>query len=169
MPAQFQGQARGGWLLKLVVSMGVGLLPGPHGTYGSLLIAGLGAFWLANGGELSGWGYGTLVALVSLVAVFLCHLALRGRVFGDKEDPGQIVIDEAAGMLLAMYGIASLGWELLAAMAFFRFFDIVKPLGVDALQKLPGGWGVVADDLLAGFYAMLAWRLLAWLMVWGGL
>lgn len=148
--------------------MAVGLLPGAHGTYGSLLIAGLGAWYLALGGVLSGWGYGSVVVLVCLAAVYLCHLALRRQVFGPHSDPGRIVIDEAAGMLLAMYGLSSLGWELVAALAFFRYFDIMKPLGINALQSLPGAWGVVADDLLAGLYAMLAWRLLAWLAALAG-
>lgn len=116
------------------------------------------------GGVLSGWEYGAVVVLVSLAAVYFCHLALRREVFGPQADPGRIVIDEAAGMLLAMYGVASLGWEILAALAFFRYFDIIKPLGINALQRLPGAWGVVADDLLAGLYALLAWRLLAWLV-----
>lgn len=71
-------------------------------------------------------------------------------------------------MLVAMFGISSLGWELLAALAFFRFFDIVKPLGVNTLQRLEGTWGVVADDLLAGLYALLAWRSLAWLVALAG-
>jgi phosphatidylglycerophosphatase A len=152
------------WLLKMLVSLGVGLFPGPHGTYGSLLAAGIGALWIAKGGVLHGCGYAGVALLICAAAVYCSHLALRQRVFGDQADPGRIVIDEAAGMLVAMYGISSLGWELLAALALFRLFDITKPLGVNALQRLPGAWGVVADDLLAGLYAMLGWRALAWLM-----
>ena len=148
--------------------MGVGLFPGPHGTYGSLLIVALGAWWLALGGALSGWGYGAVVVLFCLAALLFCHLALRREVFGPRADPGQIVIDEAVGMLLAMYGISTLGWQLVASLAFFRYFDIMKPLGINALQRLPGAWGVVADDLLAGFYALLTWRLLAWLVTLAG-
>jgi phosphatidylglycerophosphatase A len=146
-----------------LASLGVGLLPGPQGTYGSLLTAGLAALWLAQGGGLTGWPYGLLVAAVTALALWASHRALRWRVFGPALDPGAIVIDEAAGMLLALYGIASLGWEIAAAFVLFRLFDIVKPLGVGALQRLPGAWGVVSDDLLAGLYALAAWRLLAWL------
>lgn len=118
---------------------------------------------------MCGWGYLVVVGLVCLAAFFLCHLALRRKVFGADSDPGRIVLDEAAGMVLAMYGIGTLGWELVAALVFFRFFDIIKPLGIDALQRLPGNWGVVSDDLLAGFYALLAWRLLAWFAAWAGI
>ena len=165
---QNQNSTKGHWPLKLTVSLGVGLFPGPHGTYGSLLIAALGAWWLALGHALRGWQYLAVVALASLAAVFFCHQALRRRVFGDQADPGRIVIDEAAGMLLAMYGLGSLGWELVAALAFFRYFDIMKPLGINALQRLPGTWGVVADDLLAGLYALVCWRVLAWLVTLAG-
>ncbi len=148
---------------KWLASLGVGLLPGPQGTYGSLLTAGLAALWLAQGGGLAGWPYGLLVAAVTALALWASSQALRRRVFGDSPDPGPIVIDEAAGMLLALYGVTGLGWELVAALALFRLFDILKPLGVGALQGLPGAWGVVADDLLAGLYALAVWRLLAWL------
>lgn len=148
--------------------MGVGLLPGPHGTYGSILATGMGALWIAGGGILSGWGYAGVALLFGAAAVYFSQLALRRRVFGDQADPGRIVIDEAAGMLVAMYGISSLGWELPAALALFRLFDITKPLGINALQRLPGAWGVVADDLLAGLYAMLGWRALAGLAALAG-
>ncbi|BEQ15020.1 hypothetical protein FAK_20860 [Desulfoferula mesophila] len=120
--------------------------------------------WIAGGGVLSGWSYVGVALCLGAAAVFFCRLALRLQVFGEDADPGSIVIDEAAGMLVAMYGIRSLGWELLAALALFRLFDITKPLGINALQRLPGAWGVVADDLLAGLYALLGWRALAWLV-----
>ena len=141
----------------------MGLLPGAQGTYASLLVAGLAALWLALGGApLSGWPYAALCGVATLLALWSSHAALRKHVFGASPDPGQITIDEAAGMLLALWGVPCLGWQLVAALVLFRVFDIVKPLGVDALQRLPGAWGVVADDLLAGLYALAVWRLLAW-------
>ncbi len=144
-------------------SLGVGLLPGAQGTYASVLVAALAALWLGLGGApLTGWPYGILVAGVTAVALWSSHMALRLRVFGTSRDPGQITIDEAAGMLLALWGVSRIGWELVAAVVLFRLFDILKPLGVDRLQRLPGAWGVMADDLLAGLYALAVWRLLAW-------
>ena len=148
-------------IYRWLSSLGVGMLPGAQGTYASLLVAGLAALWLAGGGALTGWGYGLLCGGVIVLALWSSHMALRLRLFGDKPDPGQITIDEAAGMLLAMWG-APLGWQLVAALVLFRLFDILKPLGVDRLQRLPGAWGVVADDLLAGLYALAVWQLLAW-------
>jgi phosphatidylglycerophosphatase A len=71
------------------------------------------------------------------------------------KDPSEIVVDEVAGMLLACYGHPrTLSWVLGLFLA-FRVFDVVKPFGIDRLQALPGGFGVVVDDLLAGVYVSL--------------
>lgn len=73
----------------------------------------------------------------------------------DKEDPGEVVLDEWAGCWLAlMFGPTNWRWILLQFIL-FRVFDIIKPLGVKALEKLRAPWGVLADDLLAGFYALI--------------
>lgn len=151
--------------LRLLVTLGVGLLPGPQGTYASALVAALAWAWLAQGGPpLSGPWYGLLCLGLAVLAVASSQAALNRRIFGSTHDPGAIVIDEAAGMLLALYGLAAPGWPLLAALAAFRLFDIAKPWPVGWSQRLPGGWGVVADDLLAGLYALGVVRLLGlWL------
>ena len=77
------------------------------------------------------------------------------------EDPSIVTIDELAGQWLALVflpeGLAPLALSLLL----FRFFDIAKPGPVDAAQRLPGGWGIMVDDLLAGLFANLSvWGLL---------
>ncbi len=151
-------------LLKCLVSLGVGLVPGARGTYGSLLAAAAAILWLARGGAaLEGRGSLLLVAGVTALALVASALALRRRIFGSEQDPGAIVIDEAAGQLLALYGLGGLEWWRLGlAFAAFRFFDIVKPWPVDRLQDLPGAWGVVADDLLAGAYALALVELARW-------
>ena len=60
-----------------------------------------------------------------------------------------MVVDESAGYLWACCGAAA-GWPaLLAAFLLFRFFDILKPWPVSALERLPGGWGIVMDDVAA--------------------
>ena len=79
-------------------------------------------------------------------------------------DPSTIVVDEVAGMLLTLVAApAGLGWAL-AGFFLFRVFDVWKPWPIDRLQDLPGGWGVMTDDLLAGVYANLLLQLghLAW-------
>lgn len=163
-----RGPAGGRWL-RLAASLGVGLLPGPAGTYGSLLTCGLAWAWLAGGGApLAGPWYGLALLAAAALAVAVAEAALRRGVFGPGHDPGQIVIDEMAGQLVALYGVASLGWEFLAGLLAFRLFDIAKPWPVGASQRLPGGWGVVADDLLAGLYALGLVRFAVFCSAWWG-
>jgi phosphatidylglycerophosphatase A len=71
------------------------------------------------------------------------------------KDPRVIVIDEVAGMLLACAGHPRTWPWALGLFLAFRFFDVVKPLGIARLQALPGGVGVVVDDLAAGLCACL--------------
>jgi phosphatidylglycerophosphatase A len=144
-----------------VTSLGVGLFPGPRGTYGSALTLAAALAWLWLGGAaLEGWSYGLFLAGLCALAVAFSHMAEELNVFGDKSDPGQIVIDEAVGMLIALWGLSApiSWWQVALAFAAFRFFDIAKPWPVNAAQRLPGGWGVVADDVAAGLYALcLVW------------
>jgi phosphatidylglycerophosphatase A len=149
-----------------VTSMGVGLLPGPRGTYGSALTLAGAMLWLAwEGAPLEGWPYLLLLLALFLAAVFFSQAAEKHEIYGSHTDPGQIVIDEAVGMLIALYGqMAPMSWwQLGLAFAAFRFFDIAKPWPVNAAQRLPGGWGVVLDDVLAGLYALGAVVLAKWL------
>jgi len=85
-------------------------------------------------------------------------------IWGD--DPSPLVMDEWAGQSLTFFAIPFAGqfaYDLLILLSgffLFRFFDIKKPLGIHKLQQFKGGWGVLADDLLAGFYAFLCLRML---------
>ena len=86
------------------------------------------------------------------------------------KDPQEVVIDEIAGQGLALLGIALVhhslvDWtqvvvEISAAFALFRLFDIWKPWPIRRLEKLPGGWGIMADDLAAGAISALILALL---------
>lgn len=76
------------------------------------------------------------------------------RSLGGK-DPGAIVVDEVAGMALSVVVLPLTPAVLLAGFALFRMFDIVKPYPANALQRLPGGVGVMIDDVVAGLYALL--------------
>ncbi|HVS52302.1 MAG TPA: phosphatidylglycerophosphatase A [Opitutaceae bacterium] len=107
---------------------------------------------------------GTLVA--GYIAVALCGEA---EVRLGKTDPGEVILDEFVVMPLCF-----LGWHwiarvwppaavLLAGFALFRFYDILKPLGIARLQALPGGWGVVIDDVAAALAACGTLHLAAWL------
>lgn len=69
-------------------------------------------------------------------------------------DSNKVVIDEIAGMAISLLFIPKNIWYILLSLVAFRFFDIVKPLGIRTAENLPRGWGVMADDILAGVYAL---------------
>jgi phosphatidylglycerophosphatase A len=109
------------------------------------------------------------VYLCFIAGVFLLGVFASGeydRLHG-KHDAPETVIDEVAGQSIALLPLFFWNFNgfypaLTSLLAFilFRFFDIVKPLGVWHIQKLPGGWGVMLDDVLAGFYALGVWLLI---------
>ena len=68
------------------------------------------------------------------------------------EDPARVVIDEVAGMCISLLFIPVNVEYVLCALLLFRFFDIVKPLYIKKMELLPGGWGIMMDDVLAGIY-----------------
>ena len=80
----------------------------------------------------------------------------RAERFLGRKDPGLIVIDEVAGMMVSVALVPRTVPVLLCAFFLFRLFDIWKPLGAHQAQSLPGGWGVVADDAIAGATSLLA-------------
>lgn len=92
------------------------------------------------------------------VVVFLLLMTLGVFVSNKLEaiwgkDSNKIVIDEVAGMSCSLLFVPQQWQYALLGLAAFRFFDIVKPLFIAKMEKLPGGWGVMADDVLAGIYA----------------
>ena len=141
----------------LATGFGSGLSPFAPGTAGSLV--GLLLAWIlaSHVPILGSW----LGLLMSGLAVGLLGVAVSAPVSRalETEDPGCIVIDEIAGQLWAAAGAVLVPgaplWAWVAAFLLFRFFDVVKPLGIRRLQELPGGWGVVADDLGGGLAAGL--------------
>ena len=86
-------------------------------------------------------------------------ILLVGVITGDAvektwgKDHQRVVIDEVAGMAISLLCIPYQWTYYLLALVLFRFFDIVKPFYIRRLERLPGGWGVMADDVLAGIYA----------------
>ena len=117
------------------------------GTVGSLVTAV--AIWLLP--------FTTLRLAVALLVVTLVGLwagARVERVLGRK-DPGLIVIDEVAGMLLSMLLLPRTMPVLVTAFLVFRLFDIWKPFPARESQALTGGMGVMVDDLIAGFYTLI--------------
>lgn len=129
-----------------------------------------------RGSDLGSGTVGATVALVIALALgslgwwvqAIAALGVAGlsvwsaNQFADEGDPGWIVVDEAAGTLLATIGLAV--WPALISFVVFRAADIFKATpGVGAMEKLPGGWGITADDLVAGLYGLAAgWAFQAW-------
>lgn len=157
----------------LATGFGFGLSPIMPGTAGS--IVGLVLGWLAARAlALHVGSVGVAVGLLtSGLIVGLVGVAVSGpvcRVLGE-EDPGCVVIDEISGQLIASAAVPLLGahpWPLFAAAAWiasfvlFRFYDIVKPGPIHGLQELPGGWGVVLDDVAGGVAAAATLLVVGW-------
>jgi phosphatidylglycerophosphatase A len=151
-------------------------------------LAGRAAMWLATGlgvglvapapGTIGGlWGLAlvdpivriapleaqiAVIGLLIILAANICTSAVREM--GVANDPGAIVLDEIVALPIVFVGFSAVSWPLLAAgFLLFRLFDISKIGLADSAEKLPGGWGVVADDCVAALQACLALHGVAWL------
>ncbi|HAT51465.1 MAG: phosphatidylglycerophosphatase A [Nitrospirae bacterium] len=124
----------------------VGMAPGTLGTLATLPLC-----WMVM---RSGMAWHLLVlAVVVVIGTWAAHRSAR---LLDNKDPKEVVVDEMAGMLLTMVGTSEGWFGLLVGFLAFRLFDIWKPWPVSWLDRsVPGGWGIMADDLAAGIYAGL--------------
>jgi phosphatidylglycerophosphatase A len=129
----------------LATAGGSGYAPVAPGTAGSavgLLVCVLTRNWPV------GYQVILLVAL-TLAGVWAAHHAARH--FG-ADDPGPVVIDEVAGQLVTLFLVEGGAGTIAGGFLVFRLLDIVKPWPAGRLEALPGGWGIMADDLMAGVY-----------------
>jgi len=133
-------------------------VPVAPGTAGSLLAALL--LWLIPCSDFS--------LGAALVSVTLAGIWAGGRVerLVGRTDPGVIVIDEVAGMMLSVLTLPRTPLVLLLAFLCFRALDIVKPFPARQAQSLPGGFGIVVDDLVAGAYTLVLLALSRALFGW---
>jgi phosphatidylglycerophosphatase A len=137
----------------------VGRAPLAPGTVASAVTAVV--LWLL---QLSTPALLALLILVTALGTWAAEQAERA--LGGGKDPGAIVVDEVAGMTLSVLAVPLSLPALLAAFLLFRVFDVVKPFPANVSQRLRGGLGVMADDLIAGLYALalvLLARSLGWL------
>ncbi len=157
-----------GWRKAAVVlatGLGCGLAPVASGTAGTvpgvLLLLALGPLW--RGPVL--WQAAAAAGLC-LLALPLCEVAERH--FGRKDD-GRIVADEYLVFPVCMLGLPLVPWMLAAAFLTCRVFDVLKPPPARRLQALPGGLGIVADDLVSNLYSLAANHLIYQLAIrfWG--
>jgi phosphatidylglycerophosphatase A len=138
-------------LARLVATwFGCGLAPRAPGTVGSaaaILIA-----WpLAAYAGFAGWAFALMAAALFAPAVWAAGVTAEAL---KVKDPQCVVVDEVIGQWISLAGAGTLDWKsYLVAFVLFRLFDIWKPPPVRQLEALPGGWGINADDALAGVYA----------------
>jgi phosphatidylglycerophosphatase A len=93
------------------------------------------------------------------VSIFVIGVwaASRAERFFGRTDPGHVVIDEVAGQVITFLAQPQASWKwLLAGFVLFRFFDVVKPFPARRAERLPAGWGIMTDDVLAGLYSLAA-------------
>jgi phosphatidylglycerophosphatase A len=131
---------------------GCGYSPKAPGTVGSLAALAI-AFALHRYGAFAPWHF-----LALAVLIFAPFVWASGRTALDLhlKDPQIVVADEVIGQWIALAGARQLNWKSwLAAFVLFRLFDIWKPVPVRQLERLPGGIGIGADDVMAGIYAAL--------------
>ena len=140
---------------------GIGYIPGPAGTYGSLLCVGLlyyfsdytRIWFLAENAHLFLLGF---IAFV-FIGFWLCNDSLAN--FG-KDDSNKICIDEFAGQLITFLFVPLSVSTLLVGFILFRFFDIVKPYPIHHFEQMHEGVGIMSDDIAAGIMACVSLNLL---------
>jgi phosphatidylglycerophosphatase A len=135
----------------IATAAGAGYVPVAPGTAGSAV--GLAIYFLTRH-----WSPAVQVAglaAISLLGVWASYEAARHF---QKEDPRQVVIDEVAGQLLTLLLLGAGVVGAVLGFLMFRVLDVLKPWPASRLEALPGGWGIMADDLMAGVYGWLLLR-----------
>jgi phosphatidylglycerophosphatase A len=142
------------WAWAIATFFGVGLgKPGP-GTWASVATL---LVWADYAWAVHPTPHGLLTALLVFIAVAVAlgvpAASIVARESGRK-DPQSVVIDEVAGQAIALL-FSPFDWHHAAiALVLFRLFDITKPFPIYKIENLPGGWGIVFDDVAAGLYAL---------------
>ena len=140
------------WHKQIASVLGTGYLKG-GGTVASIWYCII--WFLLPAGYTAGY-WQVAVTLLIIVTGIWCS----GKVEKDwGKDSSRVVIDEVAGMAITLLYIPHQLSYLLIGLALFRLFDILKPFGIRSLEKMPGGWGVMADDILSGVYAFIVLRI----------
>ena len=144
----------------IATGLGVGHFPYGPGTMGALLAI-LIWFPITMITDYSTWLAITFMLVLAFTFLGAWSSTVAEHYWG--EDPSRIVIDEVVGQWITLLVIPSAfsWWHVMVAFILFRFFDIVKPLGVRKMENFKGGWGIMADDILAGCYGAILLYLLS--------
>ena len=113
--------------------------PGSWGSLGALLI------WL-----LLPVIFSVQLSVIIILFVLGVYSSSRMAKYLDDHDPSEVVIDEVVGMGISLFMLPHNFWLYLLSFILFRVFDILKPSFIYRIQNLPGGWGIMLDDVLAG-------------------
>jgi len=140
----------------LASGFGLGFLPVAPGTFGSLLGIPLYLAFLHVTDQIL-----PTVLFVGALTAAACWIAGRAEQVLGEHDPGEIVIDEVVGMLITLLWVPPSVLNLVLAFLLFRVLDVVKPWPAGEIdRRLPGGAGVVLDDVVSGIYANVLMRLM---------
>jgi phosphatidylglycerophosphatase A len=137
---------------------GIGKLPFAPGTWASVVAAPL-FYPLIDYPAIQG----CVLIAVFFIGVFACTQYAKNLA---EIDPSSAVIDEVLGMGVAMLAIPKQWPFAVMALILFRVFDIWKPYPIRRIEKLPGGWGIMTDDLVAGIYARIWIQIGIWVVHW---
>lgn len=154
----------------LVTTFGLGYLRPASGTWGSMPPVLLAAGLIAGGaGPVeSPWVYnGVMAAVIAVFSLACITMGDHAEVRFLRKDPGTVVADETAGQAIVLLALPTEGLlttpraalTLLGAFLVFRLMDIIKPPPARGIQRVPGGWGILLDDLVAGLYALIVVQL----------
>jgi len=166
MPCMNENSSTNRVVTWLSTGLGIGMATPAPGTVGGLWgipLAWAIWEWLPLGSQVP------VILVLGLISVAICSRA--AKLFGDYEDPQEIVLDEIVALPVVFYAVGIPNWQvLLAGWLLFRLFDITKPPPARQAERLPSGWGIMADDFVAAIYACLALHASLWLdgmMGWG--
>ena len=124
----------------------LGKLPFAPGSWGSL---GALVLWLFL--PVSYLVHSVVISVLFILGVYASKIVAEDL---DNHDPSEIVIDEAVGMGISLFMLPHSIELYFLAFFLFRFFDIFKPSFIYSIQNLPGGWGIMLDDVLSGFFTL---------------
>ncbi len=153
-PAPTKDRRKIAWAFLVATFFGAGWLKPASGSWASAAAV---LLWAAFAWALhpAPWVLAlTLACGIALTLVLGIPAASIAEHESGRHDPGFVVIDEVAGQWIALL-FCPLDWRYaLLAFVLFRAIDIVKPVPARQLERLPGGWGIVFDDVAAGLYAL---------------
>jgi phosphatidylglycerophosphatase A len=157
IPAPKRTRSALDYVALAISTWGVGYLPVAPGTFGSLV--GVGGFLLLASLPLQ------VVGIVAITFLGIWAASRTERLLRLK-DPGKVVVDEVAGQMIALLPLSLFGFSVtkttvvIVSFILFRLFDIFKPYPARKFERLHGGLGIMADDLVAGFYGAVGTSLL---------